>query len=321
MSDCGCDELCRDLSLLEGDKGDPGIPGDDGTFGANSDLYVFNSATVGNPTNTKLLFDNVNLSAATSISVSNVDLAGITVTNWLASLNTSNATLKGYIRVCKEFDNTSFVHYSVSAYTANAGYATFSINYLSGSAASPFTNLDNVVFSFVISGNNGAAGAAGVAIIYNDCTTVDSGNTGGANLSLKTFNIPANTFVGDGDVVTIEATNQCTDNQLPANADFELLNIVNNAVTQSVGGVIYSNSGQFREFRVTLNRTSATTLRVCYWFNDSNGPIFISAADMAGLDLAAGITSVTMYANTTVTSVSGTGYVKNLRLYADYKAI
>ncbi len=325
MSDCGeCDEFCRDLSLLDGDKGDPGTPGRDGTFSANANEYQFSASTVGNPGNGFLIWNNANLSAATSISVSNVETNGVTVTTWLASLNTSNATLKGYILVTKEFDNSAWAQYSVSAYTANAGYGTFTVAYLAGSTNSPFAANDSVIFSYVISGNNGADGAAGLAILYNNCATVDSGDTGGVDLSLKTFNIPANTFVGNGDCVTIIAQNQCTDSQLPgfaANLDYETLQIVNNAVaTTLVGNGVYANNGQFREFKMELNRVSSTTLRATYHVLDNNNVQVVGFADMAGLDFTL-VTAVTMFANTTVALASVSGYVKSIRLYIDYKAI
>lgn len=203
MSNCNdCDDLCRNLSLLTGDKGDAGANGLDGTFGANSDLYIFSTATVGNPTNTKLIFDNANVSAATSISVSNVDGYGNTVSGWLNLVGTSNATLKAFIRVNKEFDSTAFAMYAVTAQTANAGYYTYTVTYVGGSSNSPFALNDNVIFSYVISGNNGAAGTSGTTIVFNQFNLQ---NTLAVGTQAFNLDIPANTLVGNGDIVEFEA--------------------------------------------------------------------------------------------------------------------
>lgn len=325
MGDCGeCDELCRDLSLLDGDKGNPGTAGRDGAFAANANKYVFNAGTVGNPGNTFLLFNNASVTAATSISVSNVEFNNNTITTWLASALTSNATLKAYIRVCKEFDSSQFAEYSLSAGVANAGYYTYTIAYLGGSGASPFVANDNVIFSYVITGNNGAAGASGSTILYNNCATVDSGDTGGVDVALKTFNIPVNTFVNNGDCVTIIAQNLCNDSQLPAgaaNVDYETLTVVNNAVSGVFpASGVYASNFQFREFKVELNRVSSTSLRATYHVLDSNNQTSLYFLDMAGLDFTL-VTAVTMFANTTVALASVSGYVKSIRLYVEYKAI
>jgi hypothetical protein len=320
---CGCDSVCRSLSLLTGDKGDAGANGLDGTFGANSDLYIFSTATVGNPTNTKLIFDNLNVSAATSISVSNVDGYGNTVSGWLNLVGTSDATLKAFIRVNKEFDSTAFAMYAVTAQTANAGYYTYTITYVGGSSNSPFALNDNVIFSYVISGNNGAAGAAGTSVLFNNCTIVDSGQTGGVSViqTGKTFSIPANTFLTNGSVATIEATAYCDDDRsLVVDTDQSELQILNNAVTTTISGNGgYSNRYHAREWRVTINRTSATTALVAYHVIDNQQPVITYFTVMTGLDFTQ-VTTVSMYASATNTNLSTAGYVKTVRLYIDFKA-
>lgn len=298
MGTCGCDEGCRPLSLLTGNQGNPGADGQDGTFGANSDLYLFNTATVGNPTNGKLLFNNANLSAATSISVSNIDGYTNTVTTWLAALNTSDATLKGFIRVNKEFDSTSFAMYSVSAATANAGYYTYTVTYLGGSGNSPFASGDNVIFSYVISGNNGAAGTQGIVLIPLTYPTdiVLPPAAGATATTTTTYNIPANTMVADGDIVEFEADVVTLAVVAPVINNIigapDVDHVSYTPLCNSVGLPVFTDApsaGGYGKIKMSLTRTGAATGIINIEFYTLQYGIYTITLDAGVVNYAANI--------------------------------
>jgi hypothetical protein len=208
MSDCNCD--CQDLTVPVGIQGVKGNAGDDGVFGGNSDSYKFSTSTSGDPTNTKLLVNNVNVQSATVINVSTVDLSGSDVTAWLSAINTATSTIKAFVRIGSITDSLKFALYKVTAVSLSnlPNYISLTVVNLGGSATAPFANNDEVVFSYVISGDDGTNGTNGTnatVTLINDLAQTASTDTTGNLVQFTSGTIPANTLIADGDQVHIEA--------------------------------------------------------------------------------------------------------------------
>lgn len=321
---CGCnDTICRDLFLLTGDKGDSGSNGLNGTYSSNSDKFQFNVATVGNPGAGKLLFNNANLAAATSISVSTTDFTSSNVATWLAAAGTSDATVKGFIMVNKEFDSTSFAIFSISAVTSNVTYYTLSLTYLASSSNSPFASNDNVIFSYSISGSNGAAGQPGRTVLFNDLTNVTAAATGGVSTTYRTKTVAANTLIADGDSIVFRGSwlnNDANSGTISNEFGFFVFDQGGTAtiISSFLPNVPYGES--FVE-QITLTRKNSNTLTVEAML--TSGTYNRASASVAS-DFGAGLLDWTLpfdikwnVQNTGVQS----GFPQLRRMYAEYNPI
>ncbi len=174
-----------------------------GTHAGNSDDYKFSASLTGDPGSGKLLVDNANMSAVTSINISKTDLAGANMAAWLQTISTSTSTSKALVKIIKNDGNKAF--FSVTGYSATPTYVTLTVTVLGLTSNSPFLANDVVSFGFSVVGNKGADG--GIRVLHSDPDQTDCGSTStGVFTPLKTYTMPGGTMQTNGDWVEIDAS-------------------------------------------------------------------------------------------------------------------
>ena len=213
-----------------------------GDYGGNSDDFLFSSALTGDPGSGKLLFDNANLSAATSINVSYNDLGGFNVGNWLVAMSIPTSGIKAFVRVFK--NDISKVFYAVTGFTNNTTYCTLTVQPLALTSNSPFTNADKVILSFCNTGDKGDPGNGGISAgtnhLFSDATT--NSDPGNAYLKFDNANVTLATklYINKNDAAIINVA-----------AYIGLTNISNNANKAYIKIGLKSDESKFAFFLVT----------------------------------------------------------------------
>jgi hypothetical protein len=203
--------------------------------------------------------------------------------------------------------------YAVTAQTANAGYYTYTITYVGGSSNSPFALNDNVIFSYVISGNNGAAGANASVVLFNNLTSQSSGDTGGVTATFLTENIPGGTFVANGDSVCgrVALTNKGT-----SPTAFYAKAKINGIDLLGIDYFVSSNQSCIIDF--CIDRVDATHYQLTSTLSSSSGANNTILVSGQGVTNWANPMSVDVQANTTTTAGN---YVVCTKLFAIYNPI
>lgn len=278
-----------------------------GVFGGNSDDYLFNTALSGDPAAGKLLFDNANISVATFINISETDASSANVAAWLTALATSNATIKGLVRVGNKATSTKFALFAVTAVTNHSGYKTITVTYLASSSNSPFVSGDPLVFSYVISGNNGDAGTDARETLFNDLSQTASGSHAGDTLTVS-HNIPANTFVSNGDSACIEIILQGT--------GLSLLNTTQSFIkidaVQTQSTIWGTTATTVFKFDISLDKKDATHYVLSYSING----VPAASQTITVADFTSAI-AVEWWAKGLI--VAGNGQVTCTKFFAEYK--
>ena len=148
--------------------------------------YTFDgaSATVADPGNGKLRFNNLTQASATALLADNADNLGVLATPRLALL-TSTSTIKGSVFIYKATDPSRWMLGQASANTAASGYYNITVGSVQVSTANPFTDGDDLVMILVPKGDKGDTGATGPASGWVlDSTTPVSGSPAAITLAL-----------------------------------------------------------------------------------------------------------------------------------------
>lgn len=279
--------------------------GEQGEFGGNSDLFIFSTALSGNPASGKLLLNNANITAATALHISDTDAATINVVNWILGVNISTATNKASIRIAKKSDSTAFALYTVTALSNPGGYSILTVTYLASSSNSPFAAGDELIFSYGISGDNGAPGIDARSTLINDLAQTASSDTSGSIVQFKTETIPANTLIADGDQVVIQAVGY--DNAAGASPTPQFLVGMFGGY---YGGANFYDVGWGITIDITIDRISSTQVLVN--FVTASRGIIETRSNIVTVDPLLAIT-VNLFAQTT------TGTVILRKFFAEYK--
>jgi len=159
---------------LQGDPGPQGIqgiPGNNGTNGTNGTNgidgistglnYVYSGTTSsGDPGAGVLRFNNADLALATALFISETDDDTNNLGAYLATLDDSTSTIRGFLSVRKKTDPAVFSIFSISGViTDNGTWDTFTVTNIvkSGTLVQP----DEIVIDFIPKGDKGDTGAAG----------------------------------------------------------------------------------------------------------------------------------------------------------------
>lgn len=130
--------------------------------GAMSIPYSFSSTTTdSDPGAGYLRLDNATQNTATTIRLDPISSAGGDWTNAINTFDDSTSTIKGYIRLSKASDGTKWLIFSVTSLATPSGYVNITVAIIASSAASPFTNGDNIILDFTPTGDKGATGTTG----------------------------------------------------------------------------------------------------------------------------------------------------------------
>ena len=153
----------------DGGQGPPGPPGPQGTAGPDGNFsgasfeYKFNTSTSDQDPGAGLLkLNDGTVSDATMLYIDDTD-GGDTNTNiepFLRTIDDSTSTIKGHFRISNNLNADDFALFTISAVTEAAGYFKVTCAHVSGSASS-FSNNEDVIITFVRTGDKGDQGPQG----------------------------------------------------------------------------------------------------------------------------------------------------------------
>ena len=137
--------------------------------------YKFNTATSdADPTSGKLAVNNATLSSATEFYISETTDSAQDASGFIAYWDESTSATKGYIRIVKQDDLTTFLVLEITGtITDNGGWDKFTVTYVSHNGT--FSNNDELTVSFTPSGAKGDAGGAVADGDYGDITISGGG--------------------------------------------------------------------------------------------------------------------------------------------------
>ncbi len=149
---------------VNGTDGAPGTPGTNGTNGISSGIrYNFlNYGLAGNPGSGNLSVSGADLSLVSNIYISETNLDSVDISALLTAVgNTTSSTIKGFIKITKESDQTKFAVYSINSVTDSGAFQTLNVNYLSSTAVNTFVAGDDLLIEFYLTGDKGDKGDPG----------------------------------------------------------------------------------------------------------------------------------------------------------------
>lgn len=193
------------LVASKGDTGPTGGTGSTGPMGGSaiSIRYLFSTTTTdSDPGNGNLRLDNATQLSATTIRADLLDTFSTDWTTALDALDDSTSSIKGFIRLVKESDNSKWILFSVGSVAAPSGYRNITVTEVDGSGVNPFSNGDAITLVFMRNGDKGDTGATGatgssgglgstglpggpITIEYNFSTTTTDADPGNGNMRLN----------------------------------------------------------------------------------------------------------------------------------------
>ena len=161
-------ETCVINFIRTGDKGAKGEVGPQGLGGVSFE-YKFNGTTIidSDPGNGKIIMNNSSVSSTTQIYIDDVE-GGSTNTNietFLRTIDDSNSTVRGHLRITDKFNGNKFVLYSITGSSVEAtGYHKINVTHVTGDVAGSgnFANNDDLVLTFARTGDKGQKGEINV---------------------------------------------------------------------------------------------------------------------------------------------------------------
>ena len=145
-----------------GPIGPQGSEGKDGNFGGATFDYLFDTSTVSSdPGQPYIRLNNISQNTVTEMYIDSLDVSGSSIDAFMQSIDSVTSSIKGYVRLVKKFDDTIFTLFQITDLTDNTGWWTINIANQSYSSLVPFINGEDILASFVTSGNKGDTGAQG----------------------------------------------------------------------------------------------------------------------------------------------------------------
>ena len=147
-----------------GQKGEIGTQGADGNFGGASFDYTFSTnTTITDPGQGVLNFTGSTNQALTRRAViDSTDDFGNSIDSFMTSIDAVTSAVKGHMRVASKADNSEFLLYAISDVADQTGFWYTDISIETSSSANPFTDTEDIVVSFVTTGDRGQKGETGV---------------------------------------------------------------------------------------------------------------------------------------------------------------
>ena len=147
---------------IQGPAGTNGTNGTNGSDGVSFGLeYVYSGTTSsGDPGSGVLRFNNADLALATSLFISETDNDGNGLAAWLATLDDSTSTIRGFLHVRHKTNPAIFSIFTISGtITDNGTWDTFTVANVvkNGTLVQP----DEVIINFIPKGDKGDTGATG----------------------------------------------------------------------------------------------------------------------------------------------------------------
>jgi hypothetical protein len=148
---------------VTGATGPIGPTGADGSFGGATFDYTYDTTTTASdPGQGKVRLNSATENAATAIYIDSLNDQATDISTFLNTIDSVTSLIKGYIRIANRLDASQFLLFQISDLTNNTGWWTLAVTNQASSATSPFTNLEDIIISFVTTGDKGQTGATGV---------------------------------------------------------------------------------------------------------------------------------------------------------------
>ena len=145
-----------------GPQGNTGATGPDGAFGGATFDYTFDTTTTSlDPGTGKVRLNNANQDVATQMYIDELDDDSTSITSFLQTIDSVTSLIKGYVRIANRLDTSQFLLFQISNLTNNTGWWAIDITNQASSASSPFSNNEDIIVSFVTTGDKGDVGFAG----------------------------------------------------------------------------------------------------------------------------------------------------------------
>ena len=146
----------------KGEKGQKGVKGQEGNFGGQTFAYDFDTGTSdADPGNGELRLNNGTVSSANIMYIDDQDSGGTDIQSYLRTIDDSDSTIKGHVRISNKLDASDFALFTISgSITEASGYFKVPVGYVSGSASS-FSNGEDLIVTFARTGDQGDKGQKG----------------------------------------------------------------------------------------------------------------------------------------------------------------
>ena len=150
------------LPGLPGPAGPTGPAGPDGNFGGKSFIFNFiNNIIESQPLINNIKLNNTIQNDSTELYINNTDLYNDNIQQFMNTINNNDSSIKGHVRIVKENNNSIFLQFKITNLEDRISWWKITIFNDKFSTQSPFSNNDNVLISFLVSGNKGDIGATG----------------------------------------------------------------------------------------------------------------------------------------------------------------
>ena len=265
-------------SGLPGGAGANGTDGQDGIFGGWSGRWLFDATTSVAPLPTFLKFNSTILSNVTLIDVNDLNADSIDFNNFLASFINSGSGVDnfGLIKIWKRFDSNTFLFVKVTASTDGGATRSFTVEHVQSNGV--FLANDELVLNFTPNGINASQDKE---VLHSDQVVIS--NDTALQVPLKTFTIPSNTLLVDGDQLRITTTAGKTgSNNLPVAAN---LVVAGNAVTIGAVSWLLGKGARNLLIEMDLTRINSTFVFMTMksWIVNAGGTLVPSFGNTATL--------------------------------------
>ena len=148
---------------VQGSQAAQGAQGTDGTFGGATFDYTFDTSTSINPGSGEIRLNNTSQSGSTALYIDYLDDNGTNIKSFLQTVDSVTSTIKGHVRLSNRTDSTQFLLFQITEVTFydSDTYADVTIASGDGSEVSPFSDDEDIVASFVTTGDKGDTGPTG----------------------------------------------------------------------------------------------------------------------------------------------------------------
>ena len=312
-------ETCVINFARYGDKGTKGEVGPQGLGGVSFE-YKFNGTTTSDtdPGTGKIILNQNNVASVTQMFIDDLE-AGSTNTNietYLRTIDDSNSTIKGHLRITNKFDANDFVLFSITGPSVEAtGYHKVALTHVTGDCAGAniFSNNEDLVLTFARTGDKGQKGEPNTDTTYdlNVPATTTKIRLTGSDASTDDVEIAG----GSNITVTRDSANKLTISSVDTN-------LTNEQVEDIVGNMVSGNtetniSVTYDDPSGKLNFASTDT-NTTYTLPDTgtNGTNFTTNRGSATITLTGSDTTtapvvITAGTNIKITDTGGGGFTIN----------
>ena len=268
-------ETCVINFARYGDKGTKGEVGPQGLGGVSFE-YKFNGTTTSetDPGTGKIILNQSNVASVTEMYIDDLE-GGSTNTNietYLRTIDDSNSTIKGHLRITNKFDANDFVLFSITGSSSEeTGYHKVILTHVTGDCggANIFSNNEDLVLTFARTGDKGQKGEPNTDTTYDlavpgsttkirltgsDASTDDVEISGGTNVTVTRDSASKLTISSDNTQLSDEEVQDIVGAMVSGNTETNIsvtyddptgkLNFVSTNTTYTISAVNGDNSDE-----------------------------------------------------------------------------